>query len=218
MEELPNNGVAVDVPPVRLEVRKNGPVWELLPKVPGGNLLRSLAQVGHPEVADLALKIIFEYGDTCDAVEDAIAAYTLKPLESPPGEYIIEVHRTDWSRSPDTDRAVVLAGLTIESERLLKIIELTERILDDGSALLAASASDDKRFMLALARVAMYSDWHEIAPPQQYSVLTSFRRWLERGLIDHEEVQKLVKPFAWSQEDDGRDERFIRYLFMCRWS
>lgn len=218
MEKLPNDGVAVEIPTVRLEVRKSGPVWELLPKVPACNLLRSLAHVGYPEVADLALRIIFEYGDECDALEDAVGAYTLKPLESPPAEYIIDVHRTDWSRSPDTNRAVVLAGLAIESERLLKIIELTERILDDGSAILAASASDDKRFMLALGRVAMYSDWDEIAPPQQYSVLTSFRRWLERGLIDHEEVRKLVKPFAWSQKDDGRDERFVRYLFMCPWS
>ena len=217
IEELPIDGVAVEIPPVRLEVRKNGPVWELLPKVPACNVLRSLAHVGYPEVADLALKIIFEYGDACEALEDAVGAYTLKPLEFPPAEYIIDVHETDWSRSHDTDRAVALAGQKTESDRLLKIIELTERILDDGSAILAASASDDKRFMLALARVAMYSDWHEIAPTQQYSVLTSFRRWLERGLIDHEEVRKLVKPFAWSQKDDGRDERFVRYLFMCHW-
>ena len=111
----------------------------------------------------------------------------------------------------------MLAGLAIESERLLKIIELTERMLDDGSAILAASASDDKRFMLALGRVAMYSDWHELLHAQQHSLLSSFRRWLERGLIDIEEVRKLIRPFAWSQKDDGRDDRFVRFLVMCSW-
>lgn len=219
VEELPGGGMTVEIPPVRLEVRKCGLGWELFPKVPAGNLLRSLAHVGHPEVAEFALKIIFELGDECDSLQDALSAYTTNPLQVPPDEYLFTVRQTDWSREPSTDRAVVLAGLERqhEIELLLRILDLTDRHLDDGSAILAASASNDKRFMLALARTAMHSDWHNIQDAQQFCLLASFRRWWVRDVVDVEDLRKLTRGFAWSEKDDGREDRFIKHLTSRNW-
>ena len=98
-----------------------------------------------------------------------------------------------------------------------KILDLTDRRLDDGSAILAASASNDKRFMLALAHTAMHSDWHNIQDAQQFCLLASFRRWWVRDVVDVEDLRKLTRGFAWSEKDDGREDRFIKHLTSRNW-
>jgi len=200
-------------------LRGDGPV-RLNHQTPDWELLSTLAAAGFRDVADCALDIVFNHSP-CVGDWDAMAAYSLCPLEEPPAAYMERFRKVDWSSDTPCEAryAIILAGRKDEADKAL-LLQILQRLSSDylDAALYAASSFCERRFVEQVASVALSTCEDEAwATAEIHAYLFCFRRWLETEFISLTELREILASAHSSQASRISWKVLMNYIVCQDW-
>jgi hypothetical protein len=167
------------------------------------------------------LDLIFQWGHQCVDLEDALKAYSERPLERPPPAYLNLFHQVDWSRDRPSEqaRAIILAGSDREEDKLL-LLRILNNLGEDfrDGALYAASTFSERRFIETVSKIAMsVTEPSSFATGEIWAFVTCYKRWLGHETISIEALHHLLETLENPQPHLMRARRLINHVTCPNW-